>query len=331
MNKIKAAIIGTGTMGGIHGKLATESGRVEITGVFDTNMERAQGMADLYGAKAYNDMEELLKAQIDLVYITVPNNFHAPLTIKALEAGINVFCEKPLATKLSDVKLIKEAVKKSGKRLFVGHNRRFAPIYLAAKETVKEEDYKPFSLNIIQNDGDMGGSVWAADFINIGGFLYDTTIHFLDMAEYLMGEIEEVRALGKSACYEGIDDDFAIQLKFKNGGIGAITSCGHASWIFPFERVQVVGDHKSVITEELDVYKYCPGLSKTIDAKDYSKLPFEEKWGYVAMHQHMYDAMENNKEALNEGVVAGARSVALVEACYQSAANDGAAVTVIEG
>lgn len=330
MKKLRGGIIGTGTMGGIHAKLAAESGKVEIVAVFDTVFSRAESFAAKYNAKPFGELEAMLDYGVDIVYIAVPNNFHAPLTIACLDHGVHVFCEKPLATSLEDIAKIKEAVKRSGKRLFVGHNRRFAPIYLAAKQTVSESDYKPTSINIIQNDGDMGGSVWAADFINIGGFLYDTTVHFLDMAEYLMGEISEVRALGMSACYEGIDDDFVIQIRFKDGGHGAITTNGHASWIFPFERVQVVGDHRSVITEELDVYRYCPGLFKTIQCEDYSKLPFEEKWGYKPMHAHMYQCLESGEPALNDGTAAGARAVALVEACYRSAAQGGAAIKVTE-
>lgn len=330
MKKLRGGVIGTGTMGGIHAKLATESGKVEIVAIFDTVFERAETFAAQYNAKPFGALDDMLDYGVDIVYIAVPNNFHAPLTIHCLERGVNVFCEKPLATNLTDIAKLKEAVKSSGKRLFVGHNRRFAPVYLAAKQEIAQSDYKPTSVNIIQNDGDMGGSVWAADFINIGGFLYDTTVHFLDMAEYLVGEISEVRALGMSACYADIDDDFVIQFRYKNGGHGAITSNGHASWIYPFERVQVVGDHRSVITEELDSFRYCPGLSKTIKAEEYTKLPFEVKWGYQPMHTHMYECLEQGVPALNDGITAGARSVALVEACYRSAANNGEAIQVTE-
>lgn len=257
MKKLRGGIIGTGTMGGIYAKLTAESGKVEIVAVFDTVFSRAESFAAKYNAKPLGELEAMLDYGVDIVYIAVPNNFHAPLTIACLDHGVHVFCEKPLATSLEDIAKIKEVVKRSGKRLFVGHNRRFAPIYLAAKQTVSESDYKPTSINIIQNDGDMGGSVWAADFISIGGFLYDTTVHFLDMAEYLMGEISEVRALGISACYEGIDDDFVIQIRFKDGGHGDITTNGHASWIFPFERVQVVGQYIVDNFEPCDIAIVC--------------------------------------------------------------------------
>lgn len=328
MTMLRMAVVGSGAMGKIHAGIIGNTGRAKVEYIFDTVADKAKELADLVGAVPITDMEELCQKEIDLAFVCVPNKLHAKVAIKLLKAGISVFSEKPMATGIEDAKAMVDAAKASNSRLFVGHNRRFAPVYLAAKNSVNASDYMPHNINIIQNDGDMGGegSLWAADFKNLGGFLYDTTIHFLDMAEYLMGEIESVSALGKSACYP-VDDDFVIQLKFKNGSLGAITSCGHASWIFPFERVQVVGDHKSVITEELDSYRYCPGLSRTIEAFDYSKLAFEKKWGYYDMHLHMYDALEQKTPALNDGEV-GLRAVKLVEACHESITNNGTSCTM---
>lgn len=325
---IKAAIIGSGAMGRIHAGIIQSIGKLELAYIFDTVPERAKALADELGAVPMSDMDELCASGVDIAFVCVPNKLHAMVAVRLLEAGIHVFSEKPMATSVADAEAMVAAAEKAGKRLFVGHNRRFAPVYCAAKNAVSQQTYLPHNINIIQNDGDMGGegSIWAADFKNLGGFLYDTTIHFLDMAEYLMGPIETVAALRKSACYP-VDDDFVIQLKFESGGLGAITTCGHASWIFPFERVQVVGDHQSVITEELDLYRYCPGLSRVIEANEYTKLPFEQKWGYHAMHLHMYDALENGTPALNDGTV-GLRAVKLVEACHKSIEQGGLACPV---
>ncbi len=325
--KLSIAIVGAGVMGGIHGKIAATSG-AKIDYVVDFDAEKANKIAAIYGAKAVKSVAELAGKKVDLAFVCVPNNFHAKVSIELLNLKINVFCEKPLATKLADAQKMLAAAKANNKRLFVGHNRRFAPVYLAAKKSVSQKKFSPQNINIIQNDGDMGGegSLWAANFEQLGGFLYDTTIHFLDMAEFLLGPIESISSLSKSSCYP-VEDNFTIHMKFKNSGSGVISSCGHASWIFPFERVQVVGDHQSVITEELDEYRYCPGLSKIIEAQNYSKLAFEKKWGYVDMHAHMYAAMESGEEAIHEAKI-GLRAVELVEACQKSAAKKGAFVDV---
>jgi myo-inositol 2-dehydrogenase/D-chiro-inositol 1-dehydrogenase len=326
MKKINVGIIGAGTMGGVHARIADKIGRVEVASVFDVDRMRAEQLAGQYNSRAFTDLDEMLKSEIEMVFVCVPNRLHAQVSIRALEAGKHVFCEKPLAISVGEALQIRNSAEKLGRKVFVGLNRRFSPIYVQAKKAVSASGFKPAHINIIQNDGDMMGCVWSADLKNMGGFLFDTTVHFLDMAEYLLGEIQEVRALGMAACYE-LQDDFVIQLKFGNGMLGAITTCGHASWIFPFERVQVVGDHRSVITEELDVYRYSPGLNKTIEAFDYSKLPFDEKWGYQAMHYHMYDVLEKEIPLVN-GIEQGIRSVALVEACYRSVDANGAVIDV---
>ena len=325
-NMLKFGIIGAGTMGGVHAKLADASGKGKICSVFDTDMERAKQMAELYGAEAFTDLDKMLSTDLDMAFVCVPNKYHAGIAVRALEKGLHIFCEKPLAVSLEEAKSIKAAADKAVKRVFVGYNRRFAPVYVQSRKTVEDPAFKGTNINIIQNDGDMGSFVWTVDLSTMGGFLYDTTIHFLDMAEFLMGEIREVRALGQTACY-GIEDDFSIQLKFKDNKTGVISTSGHASWIFPFERVQVVGDHRSVITEELDQFKYSPGLSQVIEAYDFSKLPFEEKWGYKQMHDHMYDALQNGTPALND-LERGVRGVELVEACYISSSRGGDAVEV---
>ncbi|MFT3963869.1 Gfo/Idh/MocA family protein [Propionivibrio sp.] len=326
--KISVAIVGSGVMGGIHGKIAQQSGAASVNYVVDADLAKAQKCADLHRATALRSIGELAGKNVNLAFVCVPNNHHARVAIELLNLKLDVFCEKPLATSAADARLMIEAAQVNDRRLFVGHNRRFAPVYLAAKEAVRGKYFSPQSINMIQNDGDMGGegSLWAANFAQLGGFLYDTTIHFLDMAEFLLGPIASISALSRSCCYP-VNDNFTIHMQFRDSGSGVISSCGHASWIFPFERVQVVGDHQAVITEELDEYRHCPGLSRAIDGKTYAKLAFEEKWGYVAMHTHMYDALASGGKAIHDARI-GLRAVELVEACQKSATSQGAFIDV---
>ncbi len=317
---MKIGIIGGGNMGLLHGKLINSNIELTLSALYDTFKEKGEASAKELGTKFVETLDELFD-NCEMVFITVPNTMHADLAISALKAKKHVFVEKPLATSIEDAKKVMEASEKSGKRVFVGYNRRFAPVYKKAKDLIFDDKFKPSNINIIQNDGDMINPPWLTDVKMTGGFMYDTTVHFLDMARYLMGEITEIRALGKAACYP-IIDDFAVLITFENGNYGVISTCGHASWISPFERVQVVGDHTSIITEELDSLRFSPGLNKVIDAKDFSKLPHEEKWGYKFMHEHMFDALKNNKEALND-IKDGYIGVKLMEACYESASKNG--------
>jgi myo-inositol 2-dehydrogenase/D-chiro-inositol 1-dehydrogenase len=321
---IKVGIIGAGNMGRLHASLVARGGSGEVVAVCDQDSTRAAALAAERGATAYGSVDELLGSGLDMVFIAVPNTQHAPIARKALERGLDVFVEKPFATSAPDAEALLEARRKSGKRLFVGLNRRFAPVYVDARRIATAPEFKAKNINIIQNDGDMMNPPWATDIRMTGGFMYDTTVHFLDMAEYLMGPIEEISAVSSKAFYP-IEDGFAMLLKFEGGRFGVISTCGYASWMSPFERVQVVGDHRTVVTEELDALRSSPGLGTVIEAREYAKLPYEEKWGYVQMHAHLFEALESGKPALNDAEV-GARTIRLIAACEKSAAIGGAAV-----
>lgn len=319
---MKIGIIGVGNMGQLHAGLIKSNPRLELYGMTDVNTARAKEVAQSFGCAAFDSVEELLKSEVDMVFITVPNTAHGPLCIQALNAGKHVFVEKPLATNIQDAKAIKELQAKTGLHVFVGYNRRFAPVYLEAKKTISQDDFKPVNINIIQNDGDMQNPAWLTDIKMTGGFMYDTTVHFLDMARYLLGDICELRALGAASFYP-IEDGFAIQMKFKSGAFGVISSCGYASWISPFERVQVVGDHKSVITEELDSYRYSSGLGAVVQGKQFATLEHNVKWGYVQMHDHMFNECILGGMAARNDVNDGYKVVELIEACYESARENG--------
>jgi myo-inositol 2-dehydrogenase/D-chiro-inositol 1-dehydrogenase len=318
---IRMGIIGLGTMGTLHGKLLKANPGVRLAGVTDMDPGRVKDAAAFFGCAGYATAEALFASGIDMVFITVPNTKHAVLARAALAAGIDVFVEKPLATSLEDAAAVREAQRRSGKRLFVGYNRRFAPVYREAKRIVDGAAFRPAHVNIIQNDPDMRDPAWLTDVTMTGGFMYDTTVHFLDMARYLMGEITEIRALGKAFFYP-IPDDFVVQVRFAGGSFGAITTCGHASGIAPFERVQVVGDHQSVITEELDELRTSGSLGAVVEGRNYRTFPHNEKWGYAPMHRHIFDVIRDGIPCLN-GVEEGYRVVELIEACHRSARNDG--------
>jgi myo-inositol 2-dehydrogenase / D-chiro-inositol 1-dehydrogenase len=327
---MKIGIIGAGNMGRLHASLIERGGRGKVTSVFDSDRGKAAALAKDMGAEAADGVDALFGSGIDMVFIAVPNTQHAPLAKRALERGLDVFVEKPFATSAGDASALLEARRRSGKRLFVGLNRRFAPVYVEARRIAAAPEFKATNINIIQNDGDMRNPPWATDIRLTGGFMYDTTVHFLDMAEFLMGPITEISALGSKAFYP-ITDGFAILLKFEASGgrdrFGVISTCGYASWMSPFERVQVVGDHRTLVTEELDGIRSSPGLGAVIEAKEYGKLPYEEKWGYVQMHEHIFDALASGKAALNDAEV-GDRTVRLIGACEDSAASGGKAARV---
>jgi len=227
-----------------------------------------------------------------------------------------------MATSLGDAEKILKACEKSKGIYQIGFNERFAKVYQFAKEKIRN-GFVPHSAHIKMNRGELKNPSWVSDVRVTGGFLFESTIHLLDMARWLLGDVDEVYCRAKASVYEQLDD-FAMILAFKDGAHATFMSCAHATWLFPFERIELYGDHATIVTEELDIVRYTEGIEKEAlwgreaYVEDYRLLPFTEKRGYCEEDRLFIDAIVNGTPPV---VTAedGYRAIELIEACYRSA------------
>src|SRR5262249_19697827 len=223
----------------------------------DLVKDRAAQLARTSGARVAHSTSEVL-AISDAVYITTPNTKHTELAILAVESDTHVFCEKPMATRMKDARRMLKIAKESKGVFQVGHNRRFAPVYAELKRMLGE-NHQPHSAHVKMNRGELLNPEWVADPGTTGGFLYETTIHMFDMMRFLFGEIASLMAVGSGHQYPETDD-FSVLLKFVSGVHATIASSADASWLFPFERVEVFGHHSTIVTREMESLVYSEGL-----------------------------------------------------------------------
>ena len=313
---LRVGIIGAGHMGNVHAEILSQESRVEIVGVVDTQSVKRNELAQRYSIPSFPRLDGLLDFGIDILYITTPNTVHTEPAIRAAVRNIHVFCEKPFATNLDEAEQIVSAFKKSKAVYQGGHNRRFAPAYRFLKEKV-DQGFVPYLATIKMNDGDLKDPPWLSDRKKTGGFLYETTIHLLDIALWLMGDAVEVKALAKDNLYPDLVD-WAILLGFENGGLATITSSGHASWHFPTERVELVGDHASLITEGLETASHSKGLGQVVESMNFTQLSNNLRWGYVQEDEAFVTAVLNNTTSAFS-TEDGWKIVQLIEGCYRSA------------
>jgi myo-inositol 2-dehydrogenase/D-chiro-inositol 1-dehydrogenase len=321
MSKIKIGIIGTGYMGGTHAQLFAKHERTEVAALYDIVPERMETVGRITGGKCMENAEQVLEAS-DAIVITTPNTGHTKLAIAAANAGKHVLCEKPMATSLPEAQAILDAAKASAGVFQVGFNRRFAPVYVKLKELLAQD--KAHSAHIKMNRGDLQIPEWTSDHEITGRFLYETTIHMFDMMRYQFGDIEEMIAHGSQHSYNEIDN-FSVLLKFKSGLHATFCSSAEASWLFPFERVEVFCDHRTILTQEMENLTDSslgdsnsqPGLSHDYKHFSWHKESKEERWGYTQENDAFISAIENGTEPL---ITAwdGYKSVELVEACYKA-------------
>jgi myo-inositol 2-dehydrogenase/D-chiro-inositol 1-dehydrogenase len=314
MTRIKIGIIGAGYIGGVHSDILARDSRVQVASVFDVDDERAQRLARRTGAVISTNADELIEAS-DAVYITTPNTRHTELAIAAVTAGKHVFCEKPMATSLTGAQRILDIAVSASNVFQVGHNRRFAPVYATLKEMISD-DGAPHSAHVKMNRGELINPNWVGDASITGGFLYETTIHMFDMMRFLFGEITQLSALGSTHEYAETDD-FSVLLGFGSGLHATLCSSADASWLFPFERVEVFCHHRTITTREMESLVSSEGLEGKEVALSMHQLSKEEKWGYVPEDRAFIDAIVNGTPAL---VTAhdGFKSVELVDACYRA-------------
>jgi predicted dehydrogenase len=188
-----------------HGKLVAAQ---------DLHLERLKSLQKKHTLEfAHETVDELLSnASVDAVYIAVPNKFHIPLAIQALEAGKHVLLEKPFAMNAEEAAQAIAAAKKSGSVLMVGMNQRFAANAQKIKQLVDDgvlgEVYHAKAYWMRRSGIPKLGTWFGNRAMAGGGSLYDIGVHMLDLALYAMSNFEPVSVVG------------ATYTKFGNRGLG---------------------------------------------------------------------------------------------------------------
>jgi len=275
---VRIGILGAGQMGRTHAEVLSRDPRANVVAVADADAERAARLASALGARARSDLEGLLAGGIDLLVVATPNRFHAEAAAQALERGVAVLCEKPMATSLKEARGLFEAASRPGAFFVVGHNRRHAPVYRRVR-AILDKGFRPLLANLKMHEGDYRTPSWVTDPAVSGGFLYENLVHFFDLLEWLIGPVAEVSCLARGPFYADLND-FVVSFAFEGGAIAALTATGHASWLHPAEKTELVGDHAAIVVEGLDRVIHSPGEAAAVAIEDYARLSREERWGY---------------------------------------------------
>lgn len=314
---VAIGILGAGYIGGVHARNLRRDERVRLVGIADLRPEAAQRLAAEVGTRALPDLEAVLHEGAQAVYVTTPNAHHVEPAVQALGAGVHVFSEKPMATTLEGARRIVDAAAASRAIYQLGFNRRWAPAYTFVRGLITRGEVQPATAHVKMNRGELQHPSWVGTTSLTGGFLYESTIHLLDMCRYLLGEIAAVICHARTTAYQE-PDGFAAILRCASGALVTFHSCAHATWVFPFERIEIFGPHQAVVTEEMERVTLSPGVGREITTRNFFQLPWEEKWGYRAEDARFVDAIASGERP---AVTAedGLRATELVEACYRSA------------
>ena len=132
---MKVAVIGVGTMGRHHARVYSELPEADLVSISDSDSIRAHSTAEKFGIRAYTDHREMLeKEKPDAVSVVVPTALHEKVGMDALDAGVNVLIEKPIAATVEEGTRLIEKARAMNKQLMVGHVVRFDPALQARKQ-----------------------------------------------------------------------------------------------------------------------------------------------------------------------------------------------------
>lgn len=209
---LRVAVLGAGFMGGTHARAYAALDDVQVVGVSSRSLEKARRLADEVGAEASTDAMALAtRSDVDAVSVTLPTHLHEHHAVAALEAGKDVFVEKPM--ELSDEACARmiEAAERHERLLMVAHVLRFWPEYRAiASELDSGRLGRPLTAHARRLSTRPDWGDWFAEPEWTGGGLHDMLVHDFDVFNWLFGTPERVFARGQKGEAGGWDHVFAL-------------------------------------------------------------------------------------------------------------------------
>lgn len=283
---IGIGLAGLGRMGRIHADdLAGRCGTARLACVQDADPAVAREAGERYGVPWVSSFAELLAHDdVDAVAIATPTGTHAELTVQAARAGVDVFCEKPISLDRATTVATVEEVERSGIVFQVGFHRRFDPDWVAVAERIHAGELGDVAL-FRTSLRDMA-SPPAAFLAGSGGFFRDVTVHDLDVARWMVGEVVEVTAHGAAVSDPeafaaiGDVDTAVVVLRFANGALGVIDNSRASGYGYECST-EIMGSRATARIDAPHRRNYewrTPGAATTDLVKD-----FQERypWAYA--------------------------------------------------
>ncbi len=229
MNEPRICIVGAGALSSRRIYPYIGAAGAQLVGVCDLDTAKAERNARLFGGQIYNDLEQMLAEQKpDGVIICTGPNGHATLAKQVMRLGYPVYTEKPPAMTAQDAFEVAQVAHETGVLCTTAFKKRYNVAYSRAKEWLAkfpEDDLYSLSIDYcsLQYSNDTPTRV----------FLFDFTIHVLDLTQYLFGDVDQVFAFSKGL------DAYAVSMKFKNGAVGSLNLNDGRSFGIPTEEVEI--------------------------------------------------------------------------------------------
>jgi predicted dehydrogenase len=208
----KFGLAGLGYLGKIHLKLLKEISTIELIGIYDIDQKLTKELADQYGVKAFNQLNELIEA-CDAVDVVTPSQTHFAVASECIKKGKHVFIEKPVTPTVEEALQLQSLAKEAGVHIQVGHVERFNPAYISGKTFINKPQYIEIERLALYNPRGTDVSV-----------TLDLMIHDLDLLlDLVKSNVKKISANGVTIISKTVDVANA-KVEFENGCVANITA-----------------------------------------------------------------------------------------------------------
>lgn len=328
--KKKIAVIGAGLQAKRRLPSMVEGGEYEVVDIVDIIPERAQTLAQQYGATASTDWRTVVtREEIDVVVVLTPPNSHAEISIAAMQAGKDVLCEKPLALTVKEAQDMVAVATKTKRILKCGFNHRHHPAVAEAYRLFKAGAIgRPLFGRSKYGIGGRNGieKEWRSDPAQTpGGQLIDQGIHVIDLYRWFLGDVAEATGMVTTSLWPIAPlEDNGFGIVKTQGGVLASLHSSLTQWINVFE-FEIYGDKGSLTvqnlgggygTEKLIVSEHQPDAPFSYHTTEYrgGDISWKKEW------EEFTRAVMSRQEPLGNGVD-GLKAMQVVNAIYAASAS----------
>ena len=243
---LKVGLVGVGGISAGHISAWDSFKEAELVALCDIRPEQ---MKEYKGKKHYTDFDEMLKnEEFDIVDICLPSYLHADYSIKAMEKGINVICEKPISLKREDVKRVYDTARKNNVKFMVAQVLRFWPEYVFLKDIIDTEKYGKLitgSMQRLKIYPKGRCDEWMLDESRSGLVPFDLHIHDLDFLVYTLGRPQGAKSYRSRA---GEQDVIEVIYDFN----GVYVNC-ESAWYSA--RIPFIGDYRFQFEKAVVIFR----------------------------------------------------------------------------
>lgn len=330
---LKFALVGCGRIAKRHSELLG-SGQIEnacLVAVCDIIPGKAKAIGEQFSVPWFNDMHVMMtECDVDVVVVLTESGRHAEHVIALAAYGKHIVVEKPMALTLSDADAMIETCEKAGVRLLVVKQNRFNVPVRKLREALEADRFGKMVMGTVRvrwcrpqayYDQDSWRGTWALD----GGVLTNQASHHIDLLEWMMGEVDSVFAMARTALVDiEAEDTAVVAVRFRSGALGVIEA---TTAVRPKDlegSLSLMGEKGTVVVggfavNRMETWNFVEPEADDAEVMERYSVnpPNVYGFGHQAYYEHVVDCIMSGGPHMVDGLQ-GRRSLELINAIYES-------------